>query len=99
MNVECELKLLCIKLELHDVVDLIDNFSDCKWCHVDLKLVILEAGDVQGITNDVLQMNGAVVDNLDELQDPRNINGLSISVQEHAKNQFKDGYYGVQGCS
>ena len=55
LKVECQ--ILGIQLKLHDSMDIINSVSDVESFIVDLKLVVLEAGDVQGVVDHVLQVD------------------------------------------
>ena len=53
-------------LEIHDLNDLIENFSDVESGKVDFKFFVFYSTHVQSIFNHILKMVGWIQDNLSE---------------------------------
>ena len=51
-------------LEMHDLTNFIDCYSDVKFGRVDLKFTIFYTTEIQGIFYNVLKVQGGVIDNL-----------------------------------
>ena len=93
------MKLFSFNLKLHDIVDNIDRLSDFEFALIDLELVIFKAGDVQCIVDHVLQVDGAIVHYLKELEDLGNVETMAVTFDYKVKDNLEDRYYRVQGCS
>ena len=58
-----------MQLKLHNVVDFLYASSYVERCLKDLKFVVFESSEIKSVLDHVLQMDGAVVSDLEVLQD------------------------------